>query len=158
MSGILGVYLWKFSTFKNTIYIIVWFHWSDRQSFMVDQWDGDQAPSPLVLDQETKMQHKFDPTSPTHSNYRYHWPFLYLGPSLYSVISFPPIPIVPTPTWKREIVSKKKSRFGRTRLSSRLLRGLENAFLHKAFLAKCFFTEVLPLPLFFLTLERESYI
>ena len=26
----------------------------------------------LILGQETKMQHKFDPTSPTHSNYRYH--------------------------------------------------------------------------------------
>ena len=112
----------------------------------------------LIFDQETKMQHKFVPTSPTHSNYRHHWPFLYLGPSLYSVISFPPIPIVPTPTWKREIVSKKKSRFGRTRLSSCLLRGLENAFLHKAFLPKCFFTEVLPLTLFFLALEKGSYI
>ena len=33
---------------------------------------------------------------------------------------------------------------------------LENAFLHKTFLAKCLFTEVLPLPLLPLTLKEEK--
>ena len=40
-------------------------------------------------------------------------------------------------------------------LSISLLWRLENALLHKSFLAKCLFTEVLPLPLLPLTLEKD---
>ena len=41
-------------------------------------------------------------------------------------------------------------------LSISLLWRLENTLLHKSFLAKCLFTEVLPLPLLPLTLEKEK--
>ena len=109
----------------------------------------------LVLDQETKMQHKFDPTSPTHSNYRYHWPFLYLGPSLYSVISFPPIPIVPTPTWKGKSWAKRKVDLEELAFPAACSGVLKMLFFTKPFLPNAFLLKFCHFPFSFSPWKRE---